>query len=167
MRARATNRSVIAAWVSLLTLGMALGTTVRANSVAEPHDSEDGLVVTFTKWFPDPVSLSMAGVVGDAVGPGTFAGQVINLRDYAPDFPFTQLDAIYHVQAGAYSFTALIHGRVSDTTGRGTLDGAILDGWLTGAEVHVQFDTLPSCSEHPAGPCFRGTIRIRPDESER
>jgi hypothetical protein len=146
---------------------MALGTTVRAKGLSERHDSEDGLVVTFTKWFPDPASLSMAGVVGGAVGHCTFAGQVIELRDYAPDFPFTQLDAIYHVQAGAYSFTALIHGRVSDTTGRGTLDGAILDGWLTGAEVHVQFDTLASCSEHHAGPCFRGTIRIRRGESER
>jgi hypothetical protein len=160
MSAGFSRRIVVAVCASLLIAGM-LGTTALASGASEPRGPEDRIVATFTKWitsFP-----AMAGVVGGAVGRGSFVGRVLNARDYAPDFQFTQLDAIYEFQGSEHSFTALIHGGESDQTGIGTLDGAILDGWLTGARVHVEFKTIPSCSGNPAGPCFQGTMRIEPD----
>jgi hypothetical protein len=77
-----------------------------------------------------------------------------------PNLPFTLLDAIYHIDAGEQSFTALIRGGASDRTAQGTLSGAIIDGWMAGAPVHVQFRTIPTCAGNPAGPCFKGTIQI-------
>ena len=160
---------VISGWLSASRVLAARGTS----------DSRSGgtsIVVTFTKWFTADGFPWMTGVVGGAVGQGTFSGEVITYKDYGANcssptpgcvtFPFTLLDAIYHVQAGDRSFTALIRGGESTVTGRGTLNGAILNGWMTGSSVHVEFQALSSCSGNPAGPCFQGTIRIDPGSAD-
>jgi hypothetical protein len=171
-----SRRIVVAAVASLMIWASASGTNALASGPPESRPGKHPIVVTFTKWFAPAGFPWMTGVAGGAVGDGTFAGEVIAYNDYGTNcgsnptpgclnFPFTLLDAIYDVQAGERSFTALIHGGESDLTGRGTLDGAILDGWLTGALVHVEFQQIPSCSGNPAGPCFQGTIRIEPDST--
>jgi hypothetical protein len=177
MSAEAGRRIVGALFAGFLISGFASGATMLASGAAEPDDHDDAVVVTFTKWFTSDGFPWMTGVVGGATGPGSFAGEVIAVKDYGANcgsqaspgclnFPFTLLDAIYKAQGSAHSFTALIRGGASDGTGRGTLNGAILDGWRTGASVHVEFQTLPTCSGNPAGPCFQGTIRIDQDASD-
>ena len=118
--------------------------------------------VAFTKWittFP-----LLEGIAGGAVT-GVFAGEVLNATTTTnPSITsIVGLEAVYEVQAGRRSFTALIRGGQNNLKGTAVLDGVILNGWRTGAQVHVTFDVISSCAGNPAGPCFQGTIRILPD----
>ena len=116
--------------------------------------------ITFTKWIAGyPL---MRGDTGGDV-PGVFVGEVLQLQDSVnPDLnPIRRLEAIYEVQDGDRSFTALIRGGANRVTGAAVLDGVVLAGWRTGAPVHVEFDTIPGCYGTPAGnPCFVGTIDV-------
>ena len=146
---------------------------------------EKGVVVTFTKWItgaaqpnandqPAPTRSLMAGIVGGHVGAGAFVGEVLDHKLSTPGHrtvtvPINALEAIYEVHAGEHSFGALIQGGSSN--GRGLLDGVILNGWRTGARVHVEFLRLANCPGNPnqtgpLAPCFQGTIRILPDSED-
>jgi hypothetical protein len=142
--------------------------------------------VTFTKWpttgLPPlpvvPARTLFQGFVGGDLGAGDFVGEVLDSKvstactAFAP--PCTPgitpptitgsigaLHAIYEVQVGENSFTALIQGgRNRVTGGVALLDGVILAGWRTGARVHVAFQTTADCAGAPAGPCFQGVIRV-------
>ena len=107
----------------------------------------------------------MAGIVGGDVA-GDFVGEVLDRRVSTTGTVTAQivaLDALYEVQAGDHSFTALIQGGQNNVTRKAMLDGVILDGWRTGARVHVEFSVISGCAGKPAGPCFEGTIRILRD----
>jgi hypothetical protein len=117
----------------------------------------------FTKWittFPLMEGFTGGDVTGDFVGE-VFERQVTmnpNLNGIA------RLEVVYEVHAGDRSFTALIRGGTNTVTGAAILDGVVLAGWRTGADVHVEFDTLPGttgCVGAPQGvTCFEGTIRV-------
>lgn len=112
--------------------------------------------ITFTKWitgFP-----LMAGFVGGDVA-GDFAGEVLQFQE-SGNRRIIRLEAMYEVQAGNRSFTALIRGGQNNETGRAILDGVILGGWRTGARVHVEYEVMTDCTGAPAGLCFQGTIHI-------
>jgi hypothetical protein len=119
--------------------------------------------VTFTKWVTtSPLMEGFTG--GDA--PGAYAGEVLQRQvSVNPNLNgITRLEAIYEVQAGGRSFTALIRGGTNNVTGAAILDGVVLAGWRTGAPVHVEFQTIPGttgCLGAPIGQtCFEGTIRV-------
>ena len=125
--------------------------------------------VTFTKWIT--TGLNMAGETGGDV-PGVFGGEVLQ-RIVSTNLNITQiiaLEAVYEVQAynGRHSFTALIRGgQTGDTEeglGSAILNGVILAGWRTGAQVRVEFQKISSCAGKPAGPCFQGTMYIEAAE---
>jgi len=138
--------------------------------------------VTFTKWLTAvlppsgvPVRRLFKGIVGGDVGAGDFVGEVLDREASTPctalDPPCTPavptitpsiiaLHAIYEVRAGEHSFTALIKGGTNGATGAALLDGVILAGWRTGAQVHVTFQTMTNCADAPPGTCFQGVIRI-------
>jgi len=112
--------------------------------------------VTFTKWitgFP-----LMAGFVGGDVA-GDFAGEVLQYQE-SGNGRITRLEAMYEVQAGNSSFTALIRGGQNNETGTAILDGVVLGGWRTGARVHVEYEVMTDCTGAPAGVCFQGNIHI-------
>lgn len=111
-------------------------------------------VFAFTKWittFPQ-----MEGVADG----GAFKGEVLNLTQIAGG-QIWEIDARYEIIAGDQSFTAIIHGKQNWQTGIGVLNGVITEGWLAGAQVHVQFQAIPS-EEH--GVVFQGTITIMPNQ---
>jgi len=140
--------------------------------------------VTFTKWRTAVLSLPgvptrylFKGVVGGDLGAGDFVAEVLDReastlctafdpactpgitpRTITPSI--FALHAIYEVQVGEHSFTALIRGGTNGATGVGLLDGVILAGWRTGAHVRVSFQTMTNCAGAPAGTCFQGVIRI-------
>jgi hypothetical protein len=144
--------------------------------------------VTFTKWpttgqpplpvHPVPGRTLFQGFVGGDLGDGDFVGEVLDSKVstacVSPCMPgatpatisgsIGALHAIYEVQVGERSFTALIQGgRNRVTGGVALLDGVILAGWRTGARVHVTFDTLSNCTDGDGvahGACFVGTIRV-------
>jgi hypothetical protein len=112
--------------------------------------------ITFTKWitgFP-----LMAGFVGGDVA-GDFTGEVMQYQE-SGNRRITRLEAMYEVQAGNRSFTALIRGGQNNETGTAILDGVILGGWRTGARVHVEYEVKTDCTGAPPGLCFQGTIHI-------
>jgi hypothetical protein len=133
--------------------------------------------ITFTKWIT--TSPLMEGFTGGDVA-GAFVGEVLQRQVsqrqagecYLPPpncGRIIRLEAMYEVQAGEHSFTALIRGGTSGDTGAAQLDGVILFGWRTGARVHVEFQTYappptgPGCPDTRAPadrPCFQGTIHI-------
>ena len=139
--------------------------------------------VTFTKWrtavIPPPSGVATStrilfkGVVGGDLGDGDLVAEVLDRKAStacttntpcpAGSTPITgsivALHAIYEVQVGDHSFTALIQGGTG-VTGAALLDGVILAGWRTGARVHVTFQTISSCDGQPAGPCYQGVIRV-------
>jgi hypothetical protein len=119
--------------------------------------------VTFTKWITTyPL---MAGFTGGDV-PGDFVGEVLQ-RQVSQDGRVIRLEAVYEIQSGKRSFTALIRGGTNGDTGAALLDGVILGGWRTGAAVHVAFQTKTNCLGAPdAGTCFEGTISISRDSED-
>jgi hypothetical protein len=161
--------SVMIASVLLLHMPSALANG--APTGGHKHDT----IVTFTKWVtavvpPVPAEAAasrflMAGIVGGDVA-GDFVGEVLDRRVSTTGtvtVPIVALDALYEVRAGDHSFTALIQGGQNNATRKALLDGIILDGWRTGARVHVEFTVISGCAGKPAGPCFEGTIRILRD----
>ena len=154
-----------------------------ATALAEPN-AHATIEVTFTKWRtavlpPSGVqtrSLFTGTVAGD-LGAGDMVAEVLGRQASTPCTAFAPpctpgitpptiagsivaLDAIYEVQVGDHSFTALIQGGSNGITGAALLDGVILAGWRTGARVHVTFQTTPNCAGSPTGPCFQGVIGI-------
>ena len=129
--------------------------------------TERRVEITYTKWVNvvDGVNLLEGFTGGDIVG--DFVGEVLQSQlSYNGDI--RRLEAVYGVQAGAHSFTALIRGGRTNNPGDAILDGVILAGWRTGAPVHVEFRVVPApsatesgCEGAPAGrTCFQGTIDV-------
>ena len=141
-----------------------------AGSEAARKNHRAPVTVTFTKWVTTSVApFLLEGVTGGDVA-GVFAGEVLQ-RQVSTNPDVTQLirlEAIYEVHADnpGHSFTALIRGGQTAVSGVGLLDGVIMSGWRTGAHVHVEFQRISGCAGNPAGPCFRGSIRIEGDPDE-
>ncbi len=126
-------------------------------------DGNRPVELAFTKWvtaFP-----LMEGVVE---GDRAFVGEVLQRQvSVNPNLNgIIRLEAIYEVQDGDRSFTALIRGGTDALTGAAILNGVVLAGWRTGAAVHVEFDTIPAttgCVDVGGPPdttCFQGTIHV-------
>jgi hypothetical protein len=172
------NRRFVASVVVIGAVVLAMPPTF-ATSALNNRDHERDVVVTFTKWVtavvpPVPAEAAgsrflLAGVVaGDATG--SLVGEVIDRRVSTTGTISAQivaLDALYELRAADRSFTTLVHGAQNNGTHKAILDGIIVDGWRTGARVHVAYDVISGCVGKPAGPCFQGTIRVSDfDDSE-
>jgi hypothetical protein len=130
---------------------------------SDDNDNNRPVEISFTKWvttFP-----LMEGFWGGDLA-NKFVGEVFQRQvSVNPALNgIIRLEAIYEVQNGDRSFTALIRGGTNNVTGAALLDGVVLAGWRTGARVHVEFDTIPGttgCFGAPAGKtCFVGTIHV-------
>ena len=147
--------SLVGAVVMLLPVSLAM---------SEGHgDRNRPVEVTFTKWvttFPlmegywggDPANIYVGEVFQRQVSVNPGLNGIV------------RLEAIYEIQNGDHSFTALIRGGTNAVTGDAILDGVILAGWRVGAPVRVEFQTIPGttgCVGAPPGaPCFQGTIHV-------
>lgn len=150
------------AWlVGAIALLLPQATTTAQNAA----NSNAPVDITFTKWVT--VSPRMTGFTGGDVE-GVYVGEVLQRQvSTNPGLNgIIRLEAIYEVQSGNRSFTALIRGGTDAVTGSAILDGVVLAGWRTGAAVHVEFDTIPGtpgCVGAPiATTCFQGTIHVGP-----
>ena len=165
------GRPTVRATYLLVVLGLLLALVVAAGIAAgalrsPPVRPPGGSAIaqnTFTKWATGsgdaPVLANMAGVVGGAVGDGTFAGEVLART---PNATGAVLDAFYHFTGSGHAFTALVH--VVQTGLEAEITGRITDGWLYGSDVAGAYtqttcpdspaadqDVLPGHAGHPAG----------------
>lgn len=119
--------------------------------------------VTFTKWITTPPE--MVGVVGGAVGPGTFQGQILGMK---VEGDMEYVEAIYHVNGRRESFTAHIHATQDDSVGMGVIIGKVTDGWLKGATLYGEYNVFDECPletpENGMGTlCFQGVLHLLPN----
>ena len=167
MRMQSRVASFVIAAVLLFQISPALAGGPPSHVVRHHHHDRDDLDITFTKWITiTPGYPIMAGFVGGDVV-GVFAGELLVVQNTI-DGNITRLGAIYGVQAGDHSFTALMQGGQNNVTGTALLDGVILGGWRTGARVHVEYDVIRPCAEPNAlfGVCFKGTIHVERDSDD-
>ena len=147
----------------LAALAAALALSLPAALNAQNVNTNGPLDITFTKWIT-AYPLMKGFTAGDV--PGVFVGEVLQLQDTVNPAlnAIRRLEAVYEVQAGNRSFTALIRGGSDLVTGAAVLDGVVLAGWRTGAPVHATFETIPGavgCLGAPIGvTCFEGTIHV-------
>jgi hypothetical protein len=146
-----STRTRIALFVSAIVLLLQISPALAGGPVA----------ITYTKWVTNfPCPCLMTGYTGGDV-PGVFSGEALE-RQVSLNGHVVRIEAMYEVQdnLGERSFTALIRGGTSGVTGAAVLDGVILAGWRTGAQVHVEFQTKTNCEGAPPGTCFQGTIYV-------
>ena len=130
----------------------AAGAQVQATSSAPVE-------VSFTKWI-DPSFPSFKGIAGGDV-PGEFAATVLERTPF-DNGNIVHLRARYEVIAdnAARSFVAEIEGKQNAQTSSAVLNGSVVDGWLTGARVHVTFDVIEPCPQFNKSRCFTGILRV-------
>jgi hypothetical protein len=149
--------SRVAAFASAIALSLLISPVLAGGK----HDNNRPVDITFTKWIT--TSPAMAGFVGGDVS-GVFVGHIFH-RDVSPNGHVVRLEAMYEVQDGDRTFAALIRGG-SNPAGLGLLDGFILDGWRTGAPVHVEFQRTSTADGGCVGApdtvtvCLEGTIHV-------
>jgi hypothetical protein len=112
--------------------------------------------VTFTKWittFPN-----MAGVVGGAVGHGTFKGEILKIGTVGD---ITSIEALYHVNGRKHSFTAHVYVTQDNAINMAVIIGSVTEGWQKGAPVIGEYKVWATCPI-PSGnsPCFQGTLHV-------
>ena len=133
------------------------------HETAENKDKFRGRIeVTFTKWITDYPN--MAGVVSGDVGGGLFAGEILNAENTTTT---SKLEALYHINGGAFKFTAHNFITQNNTNGTAVIQGVVTDGPLKGARVRGEYQVISPCGiinaqNGAAGDvCFQGTLSIR------
>jgi hypothetical protein len=107
---------------------------------------------TFTKWVT--MYPNMAGVVGGAVGDGSYAGEILK---YTPG-QTTVIESLYHFKGSKHSFTALLH--VEQTGLKAVLIGVVTEGWLKGNQAKGEYTQIKSEQAPGDGTAFQGTLDI-------
>ena len=147
---------LVAAFAALtISLSPGVASADRGDKHGDNHD------VTFTKWittFPN-----MAGVVGDDVGAGTFAGEILSIGTVGT---ITTIHALYHINGSRHSLTADNHVTQDNVAGKATITGRVTEGWLKGARVTGGYTVMPVCPIPTPGNangtlCFQGTLHIQ------
>jgi hypothetical protein len=106
---------------------------------------------TFTKWVT--TAPAMAGVVGGAVGDGSYAGEILKYTEGTT----TVIEALYHFNGSKHSFTALVN--VEQTGMKAVITGVVTEGWLKGSQVKGEYTQITS-SQSPNGTAFQGTLTL-------
>ena len=107
---------------------------------------------TFTKWVT--TAPAMAGVVGGAVGDGSYVGEILKMTPGTT----TVIEALYHFNGPTHSFTALVH--VEQTGLKAVISGVVTEGWLKGSTVKGEYTQITSPQAPGDGTAFQGTIDI-------
>jgi hypothetical protein len=161
IRTQTLFASFVIAMLLLLNISPVLAGGLR--ETAEKQDKFRGHVeVIFTKWITD--FPNMAGIVSGDVGGGLFAGEILNAENTATT---SKLEALYHINGGAFKFTA--HNFITQNNLKGTavITGVVTDGPLKGAQVRGEYQVISPCGvvnaqNGSAGDvCFQGTLSIK------
>jgi hypothetical protein len=153
-----TSTRVAGVFAALVLVAGATTASARTHDHSR-HETESGLLLTYTKWFA-PGFPNMVGTVGGDIN-GQFGGAVLRAM---PDTTgrFIHLSAIYVVVAPdpSQSLTMRVDGVQDNQSGTAVLDGRVVDGYLWGAHVHAEYKVISGCAQTSGGVCFQGTIKV-------
>lgn len=111
---------------------------------------------TFTKWIAGYPN--MAGVVGGAVGPGTYAGLILSRTGAGTIANPIRITADYHFTGAFHSFTARVN--IVEIGTAATIGGTVTDGWLKGYAASGEFDVISCAHDGTTSTCFQGYLDI-------
>ena len=160
-------QSLLASFVvaTLFLLNVSPATAGGLNETANKSKFRGRVEVAFTKWVTDYPN--MAGIVSGDAGGGLFAGEILNAENTTAT---SKLEALYHINGGAFKFTA--HNFITQDNLKGTavIRGVVTDGPLKGARVLGEYQVISPCGiinaqNGAAGDvCFQGTLTVRGDD---
>lgn len=152
---------------SLLLVLVLVATTAAATLAYNRDHKGHTFDSTFTKWVttsqPAPgVVVNMVGVVGGAVGHGTYTGEILSVNTMGN---ITSIHALYHFNGGKHGFTADLNVTQDESAGTATITGSVKKGWLKGASVTGEYTLLAVCPiETPNNAqgtmCYQGTLHV-------
>ena len=106
---------------------------------------------TFTKWMVGE-GPGMAGVVGGAVGEGTYVGKVLDFIEG----PTAVIEARYQFSGSKRSFTALVH--VEQTGLQAVISGVVTDGWGKGNLLKGEYTEIKCDHDGVTTDCWQVTV---------
>jgi hypothetical protein len=122
--------------------------------VSEPTVNSAGTgAATFTKWLIG-AGPEMAGIVGGAVGDGTYSGKVLDMNPG----PTTTIEARYALRGSEHEFTALVH--VEQTGLNAEIPGVVIDGGGKGRPVTGSYTEIKCDHDGVTTDCWRGSLDI-------
>jgi len=149
--------------VGLVLVMMTTGAALAYNGAPAGHTFDS----TFTKWVttspPAPgVAANMVGIVGGAVGTGSYTGEVITMNTVGN---ITTIAALYHFHGSKHAFTTELTVTQDDSAGTATIIGQVTEGWLKGASVTGEYTVMADCPiETPDNAlgtvCFQGALHV-------
>src|SRR5919204_1515717 len=117
-----------------LLLTLAAVAAIAAPAASTGTASNAPLQVDFVKHVVDPATLTFAGTTSGAVtGDLTTFVSVTDVSG-----PIIHMTVVWIVSAGAESFTARTDGTWNTVTGQVVLNGSVVSGYLSGAQVHEE-----------------------------
>jgi hypothetical protein len=139
--------------VAILLLLLAALTASLTFAARPATASNAATVITFEKRWIEPGHY--LGTTGD--------GDAIEMRVYDVSFAgnVQKFSATLQLTLGDRSLTAVLDGQFNFSTGRVVLNGAVVDGWLAGAQVYEESQYTGDDPE-TGGPTFAGTVRLMP-----
>lgn len=136
-----------------LVLLLAVATTAMAAGAASASAANEPVRIGFDKSISDPTAFVWTGsVTGDVSG-----GLTTRLTGLRVAGPIWHVCFDWIIDAGAHSFVADLSGTLNTNTGRVVMNGTVVEGWLSGAQVHEEGQLVD-----PAKLRFVGEIQLMP-----
>lgn len=136
-----------------IVLLLALVLTTMAAGATGAAASNEPLRLTFDKSISDPDNFVWTGTVSGDVS-GSLTTRLTGLEISGPIW---QVRFDWIIQAGEQSFVADLSGILNTNTGAVVMNGTVVDGFLSGAQVHEEGQLVD-----PETLRFVGTIQIMP-----
>jgi opacity protein-like surface antigen len=117
-----------------LVLLLVVATAAVAASAAGASPSTTPVRIAFDKSISDPAAFVWSGAVsGDVSG-----GLTTRLTGLTVTGPIWHVRFDWIIDAGERSFVADLTGTLNTDTGQVVMDGTVVEGWLSGAQVHEE-----------------------------
>jgi hypothetical protein len=136
-----------------LVLLLVVATTALAAGAATATASSEPVRIGFDKSISDPTAFVWTGTVSGDVS-GTLTTRLTGLEVSGPIWR-VRFDWI--IAADAQSFVADLSGILNTDTGQVVMNGTVVEGWLSGAQVHEEGQLVD-----PATLRFVGEIQLMP-----
>jgi opacity protein-like surface antigen len=139
-----------------LVLLLVVATTALVAGAASATAANEPVRIGFDKSISDPAAFVWTGTVSGDVS-GTLTTRLTGLEVSGPIW---RVRFDWMIAAGERSFVADLSGILNTDTGQVVMNGTVVEGWLSGAQVHEEGQLVD-----PATLRFVGEIQLMPASS--